>query len=328
MTTEAKPRLYSTYPFSGIPTFLRSRHLADEAARQDTDYDIAILGVPFDEGMPFRTGTRFGPRGIREQSLRYSDRGYYDFDEEKIYLTRELQEKRIVDLGDVAIVPLDLAGNLSRITESVREVVKAGKFLVAFGGDHSVSAPIVAGYDALGYDFHVVQFDAHPDYSECSEGFEHTNSHPMTHIARLPFVKSLTQVGIRSPRAFSTIDSIADGNRVVGMTEFRKLGPAGVADIIPEGEPVYVTIDIDAYDSPLVPGCVSAEPNGILFAEMRQTLASLAKKHPIVGFDLVEIAPGLDIPTQITSFLGCQTVVEFLGSICDQPYWKKRTNQM
>jgi agmatinase len=52
----------------------------------ETDFEIAILGVPYDEGMPFMTGTRFGPRGLREQSLRYNNKGYYDFDDAKIYL--------------------------------------------------------------------------------------------------------------------------------------------------------------------------------------------------------------------------------------------------
>ena len=321
-------RLYSTFPFSGIPTFLRSKHIENEKAMMETDFEIAILGVPYDEGMPFMTGTRFGPRGLREQSLRYNNKGYYDFDDAKIYLTRELQENRIVDLGDVNITPLDLKGNLSRITEMVRSVVRKGAFLVTFGGDHSIAYPVVAGYDVLGQDFHVIQFDAHPDYSPCSEGFEFTNSHPMTHIKKMPFVKSLTQIGIRSVRAFNTIDSINDGNRVVGMKEFRKLGPDGIATIVPEGEPVYVTIDIDAFDSSIVPGCVSAEANGILFQEMRETLTALASKHPIVGFDLVEIAPHLDVPTQQTSFIGCQTVVEFLGKICAQDYWKKRTGQI
>lgn len=316
--------LYTAYPFSGIPTFMRMKNIRDEQEFEDAIFDIGILGVPFDEGMPFLTGTRFGPRAIREQSLRYNKRGYYNIDKEKVFLTKELQENRIVDLGDVNIIPTDIEGNLTRITEAVEKALSKKALLVTLGGDHSISYPVVRGFDALGEDFHVIQFDAHPDYSEPSPGFEYTNSHPFRHIRQLKHVKSLTQVGIRSVRAFNVPDSIEDGNRVVGMKEFRAIGPQGISELVPKGEACYVSIDIDALDCSLVPGCVSAEPNGLMFDELRDSLAAIAKHCRVIGFDLVEIAPPLDVPTKITSFIGTQLIVEFLGRICDQTYWKER----
>jgi agmatinase len=83
-----------------------------------------------------------------------------------------------------------------------------------------------------------------------------------------------------------------------------------------------VSIDVDALDMPLVPGCVSAEPNGMSYAQLRDTLRALAEHAEIVGFDLVEVNPMLDVPTGITSYLAAHTVIEFLGRICDQPRWK------
>jgi agmatinase len=82
-----------------------------------------------------------------------------------------------------------------------------------------------------------------------------------------------------------------------------------------------VSLDIDVLDLPLVPGCVSAEPNGLLYAELRNTLFALAEHAEIVGFDLVEVNPLLDVGTGITSYLAAHTMVEFLGRICDQPRW-------
>jgi agmatinase len=93
---------------------------------------------------------------------------------------------------------------------------------------------------------------------------------------------------------------------------------------VPEGERCYVSIDIDVLDLPLVPGCVSAEPNGMTYSELRDTLVALADRSEIVGFDLVEVNPQLDVGTGITSYLAAHTILEFLGHICDQPAWVAR----
>ncbi|GIT12206.1 MAG: hypothetical protein CM1200mP33_3920 [Chloroflexota bacterium] len=84
---------------------------------------------------------------------------------------------------------------------------------------------------------------------------------------------------------------------------------------------MYVSIDIDVLDLPLVPGCVSAEPNGMTYAELRDSLSVLAQHANIIGFDLVEVNPQLDVGTGITSYMGAHTIMEFMGQICDQPRW-------
>ncbi len=75
---------------------------------------------------------------------------------------------------------------------------------------------------------------------------------------------------------------------------------------------------------PLVPGCVSAEPNGMTYAELRDTLAAIAAHTNVIGFDFVEVNPQLDVGTGVTAYLGAHTVIEFLGQICDQPGWIAR----
>jgi agmatinase len=105
------------------------------------------------------------------------------------------------------------------------------------------------------------------------------------------------------------------------MEEFRDVSYRGFLDRIPRDARVYVSLDIDALDLPLVPGCVSAEPNGFQYAELRNILFGLAEHAEIVGFDLVEVNPMLDVGTGITSYLAAHTIVEFLGRICDQPRW-------
>jgi agmatinase len=115
-----------------------------------------------------------------------------------------------------------------------------------------------------------------------------------------------------------------DGNRVVMMSQFRRLGPKGIARIVPANADCYVSIDVDVLDISLVPGCVSAEPNGMSYAELRDTLQQIAIRANVIGFDFVEVNPQLDVGTGVTSYLGVHTVLEFLGHICDQPRWVAR----
>ena len=141
----------------------------------------------------------------------------------------------------------------------------------------------------------------------------------------MPHVLSLAQIGIRSLRSVEAEiqDSTDDGNRVMSMGEFHDVGPKGVAELVPRDARTYVSIDIDVLDPPLIPGCVSAEPNGMSYSELRDTLAAIAEHCNVVGLDLVEVNPILDVGTGVTSYLAAHTVLEFLGNICRQPRWER-----
>ena len=235
-------------------------------------------------------GSRFGPRSIREHSLRFGTDGYYDQDADKVFLQYEIAHERIADVGDADVWPTDVEGTFGRITDMTRKLLDAKAMPVVLGGDHAITFPVVRAYSEP---LHVVHFDAHIDYSPFVHGFEYTNTHAFRHIHRMSHVESLTQVGIRSLRNAREVvqDSINDGNRVVGMREFRDLGPDGIAEVVPQDGRCYVSIDIDVLDLPLVPGCVSGEPNGMSYDELRDALFSLAERTEIVGFDLVEVNP-------------------------------------
>lgn len=319
-----RPANFSQYGFTGIPTFLRSEHIYKMEDLDKRDFTIGVMGVPFDEGCPFAPGSRFCARAIREQSLRFGKSGYYNHEENRMFLGDELARDLMVDLGDVNIIPTDVEGNFQRITELAKIIVDKGALLIGFGGDHSVTFPLVRAFDVSDVPINVVHLDAHADFLPIMPGYEYTNTHPFRHISNMKNVKSLTQVGYRSIREPTGVDSRNEGNRVIGMKEFRELGPEGIANCLPKGEACYVSIDIDVLDISLVPGCVSAEPDGMDYVQLRDTLAAIAKHNKVVGFDMVEVTPQLDVPTNLTSYLATQTVVEFLGQICDQPYWKER----
>lgn len=309
--------------FVGIPSFLRSPICTDLGK---LDAAIAIMGVPFDEGSPYLAGSRMGPRALREHSLRFvggGKMGFYNPTLRKQFLAYEMANGLIADTGDVDILPTNVEKTFENATAMTRQILHRGAMPVMLGGDHSVTYPVVRAFDTP---LHVVHFDAHTDYAPFVHDLRFTNQHPFRHIKPMKHVLSLTQVGIRSLRESADMveDSINDGNRVVTMPEFYKLKPKGLARLLPKNAPCYVSIDVDVLDLPLVPGCVSAEPNGMTYAELSETLKALAERVDVIGFDFVEVNPQLDVGTGITSYLGAHTVIEFLGHICDQPRWIKK----
>ncbi len=309
-------------PYVGIPSFLRAR-ICEDLSKLDAA--IAVLGIPFDEGSPFMPGSRLAPRALREHSLRFygSGKGYYDPETRREYLVAEMAQGLIADVGDVDIHPANAPRTFENITAMVRGILDRGALPVVLGGDHSVTYPVFRAFDEK---LHVIHFDAHTDYAPFENDLTITNSHAFRHIAGMETALSLTQVGIRSLRhsPAQVEDVIASGNRIIPMGEFRRIGPQGVADLLPPGSRVYVSIDVDAMDMSLVPGCVSAEPNGLTYPELRDSLKAIAERHDIAGFDFVEVNPPLDVGTGVTAYLGALTVIEFLGHICAQPRWVAR----
>jgi len=312
-------------PFVGIPSFLRTPVIADLDA---LDADVAVVGVPTDEGSPFMPGSRFGPRAIREHSLRFTGGGpgYYDPQRGRRFLEPEMRAGLIADVGDADVLPTNVEGTFANITERMRKVLARGAMPVVLGGDHAITFPVVRAFEGP---LHVVHFDAHLDYMPFVHGLEYTNAHAFRHISRMDHVASLTQVGIRSLRNTEQMhrDSIADGNRVITMEEFLEVGPGGIAEVVPDEAKCYVSVDVDVLDLSLVPGCVSAEPDGMNYPALRDTLTALAERAEIVGFDLVEVNPQLDVGSGVTSYLAAHTVIEFLGRICDQPRWAARRDR-
>lgn len=302
-------------PFTGIASFLRAPVCTD---LDSLDADVAFIGVPTDEGSPFMPGSRFGPRALREHSLRFvsSEPGYYDPQRRHRYLEADVVGRRMADVGDVDILPTNVAGTFANITHSVERIRERGAMIVALGGDHAITYPVVRG---LHEPIHVLHFDAHLDYMPFVHGLEYTNQHAFRQLRALPTVETLTQIGIRSIRNTQEMleDSLGDGNHVVTMEEFRRSPTDVVSAAVPEGAACYVSIDIDVLDMPLVPGCVSAEPDGMSYGELRDTLRQVARRARVIGFDLVEVNPLLDVRTGVTAYLGAHTVIEFLGAIRD-----------
>jgi len=303
-------------PFVGVASFLRSP-LAD--GLDSLDADIAILGVPSDEGSPWYPGARMAPRRIREMSLRYAEYGgaqrrggYYDLDEDRRYLVRQTIDRRIVDCGDVDIIYTNPEETMNNVTRAVEKILKAGALPVVLGGDHAISWGVARAYQEP---LTLVHFDAHLDYRPFSHGAGYGNGSPVRKMALLPNIQHIVQVGMRSLRMSQDdlADARAAGNDVITMKQHRARGVAQLLERIPAGRPVYLSIDIDVLDMPLVPGCASAEPDGFGYDELKQTLFALAEHTNLIGFDIVEVNPMLDVPSNATSLLAAQLAVETMA---------------
>jgi len=299
-------------PFTGICTFAKKPYMADWSA---IDADACILGAPFDAGTQYRAGARFGPRGLREASTLFSfgHAGAYDHEDDATYLGPEV---RIVDLGDADIVHTDTTQSHANIEAGVRAILAAKALPVVIGGDHSVNIPALRAFDGQG-DIHVLQIDAHLDFVDERHGVRNGHGNPMRRAAELPFVTGLTQVGIRNVSSTAREgyeDARAMGSDILSVRQARALGTAALAARLPAGAQVYITLDIDAFCPSIAPGTGTPSHGGFLYYEVLELLQAVARRHRVVGIDLVEVAPDYD-PTGSTSILAAQVLMNLLGFV-------------
>jgi agmatinase len=299
-------------PFVGISTFGKRPYQPDWTA---LDADVAILGAPFDAGTQWRAGARFGPRGVREASTLFSfgHAGAYDHEDDAVYLPGDVN---IVDIGDADIVHTDTEQSHANIETGVRAILDAGALPVVIGGDHSINIPCIRAFDGQG-DIHILQIDAHLDFVDERHGVRHGHGNPMRRAAEQDYVTGLTQVGIRNVSSTAREgydDARAMGSDIISVRQARKMGTMGVLAHVPEGARLYVTIDIDAFCPSIAPGTGTPSHGGFLYYEVLELLQAAAKRHEIVGIDLVEVAPDYD-PTGSTSILAAQLLLNFLGFI-------------
>ena len=299
-------------PFVGISTFAKKPYVEDW---DSLDADVAILGAPFDFGTQWRSGARFGPRGVREASTLFSfgHAGAYDHEDDATYLAADV---RIVDMGDADIVHTDTETSHANIEYGVRKALEAGALPVTIGGDHSINIPCIRAFDGEG-PIHILQIDAHLDFVDERHGVRHGHGNPMRRAAEKDYVTGLTQVGIRNVSSTAREgyeDAREMGSDILSVRQARALGPAGVIARIPEGARLYVTIDIDAFCPSIAAGTGTPSHGGFLYYDVLEMLQAAAKRHDVVGIDLVEVAPDYD-PTGSTSILAAQVLLNFLGFI-------------
>lgn len=303
--------------FTGPATFFKAPLLAPGAGSRDhpRSYDVAFLGVPYDFAVGYRPGARFAPAAVRAASGRFAvpPTGFYDLASGG----RRLAGIDLVDLGDVDPVQLDVEESFARITAAAAIARRTAHLPVFVGGDHSVSYPLLRAYGD-GSELHVVQFDAHLDYSDARNGTGLSNSSPFRRaFESVTELSGRTVIGLRGMRADeeAVAASRASGHRLIDADAVHE-SFAGVLERLPRGERVYLSFDVDCLDPAELPGTSSPEPGGLSFRQVRSLVGAVVERNELVGLDLTELAPNLD-PSGRSELLAARLLAEALAAWWD-----------
>ncbi|MEX2146842.1 MAG: agmatinase [Candidatus Rokuibacteriota bacterium] len=292
--------------FGQVATFMLLPHTMDVAG-----LDVALLGVPYDGGTSYRTGARFGPRAVREQSSLIRTWN-------PVLKVHPFERLRVADCGDVDVVPISIERTYEKIEARVDGVVAAGARPLCVGGDHSITLPILRALARRHGPVGVVHFDAHPDTWDEYFGSKFFHGTPFRRAVEEGAVdpRRMIQVGIRGPLYGPEDFAFQDqhGMEVLRIEPIKERGVAWAAERLARlrGGPVYVSFDIDALDPAYAPATGTPEVGGLTSYEALALVRSLAG-HTLVGADVVEVAPPYDGPGQITSLMAANLMFELVS---------------
>lgn len=257
-----------------------------------------LFGVPMDFTTSFRPGARFGPQRVRAAS--------YGLEEFSFSRRRDVADVAFVDMGDVAVVPGNVALSLERTQATAAAILAAGKIPVAIGGEHLISLPLIEAAHARFPDLAVLQFDAHADLRADYLGERLSHATVMRRVAERIGGQNVYQFGIRSG------DRVESEYAAAHTRLYTDDVLAPLTECLPElrGRPVYITVDIDVLDPAYAPGTGTPEPGGITSRELIRAIDAVSELNT-VGFDLVEVAPGLD-PTERTPVVAAKLILQAL----------------
>ena len=258
------------------------------------DADVVLLPIPLDRTTSYVPGTRYAPREILQASTQTEL-----WDEE---LEADLSAVTLATLPEMELPYADQMRSIAEIERVAHEILARGKFLIALGGEHSITPPLVKASAARYSGLSVLQIDAHADLRESYLGSRH--SHACAMRRSLEFARC-TQVGVRSI-------SQAEATAVPGLpttifydTTMRR-DPAWIDRVVESlAERVYITIDCDGLDPAVMPAVGTPEPGGLSWHELLAVLRATFARRKVVGADIVELCPipGMVAPNMVVARL-------------------------
>ena len=293
--------------YTGIRTFARAPHATDWDSA-----DVAVLGVPFDTATSFRTGARFGPAAIRDQSQLL--RPWHPALELDVFAALSF-----VDGGDLAVTPGNAERTAAQIADGLAPVIAAGAVPLVLGGDHSIVLGELRAHATAHGPVGVVLLDAHADTWDQYYGERYFHGTPFRRALEEGLIdphRSLL-AGMRgSLYAASDLDEPRSwGFEIVSCAELRTWSAADygarVRARVGDG-PTYLSFDIDVLDPAFAPGTGTPEVAGLLPHEALAFLRALAGV-PFVGYDIVEVSPQFDGPGQVTALNAASIAYELLA---------------
>ncbi len=294
--------------FAGIATFARLPRL-DEVEHAD----IAVVGIPFDSGVSYRPGARFGPAHVREASrlLRPYNPAQDVF---------PFGAQQVVDAGDIAANPFDISAAVAEIEAAARQLGDHADRLVVIGGDHTVALPLLRAVHETHGPVAVLHFDAHLDTWDTYFGAPVTHGTPFRRASEegLIDLEASMHVGIRGP-LYSKSDLEDDSRLGFAIITSEFIEEHGVEAAIERlrarigTAPLYISIDIDVLDPAHAPGTGTPEAGGLTSRELLRMLRALNDLE-IVGADVVEVSPAYD-HAQLTAVAASHVVYELLSAM-------------
>lgn len=324
------------WPFSGIQTFA---HLPYERCLLDRelDFDIGIIGVPFDTAVTFRPGARFGPQAIRKSSQRQTSMRGFNF---RAGINPYQSWAKVMDCGDIPVTPMDNQLALKMMDAAYENLLDRNSTaaesplpprFASLGGDHSVILPILRQLHKIYGPISVIHFDSHLDTWAPSKypSYWHSDTSEFTHGSMLWIAKqegllaenSNVHAGLRTRLSGVGWDDYEEDSETgfhrIECDEILKVGVNGIAERIlehvPKDKPVYISVDIDVLDPSAAPGTGTIEVGGLLTRELISIIRQLEDLH-LVGADVVEVSPAYD-HADITSTAASQIVYELITNM-------------
>ena len=274
--------------FAGFATFARLPRI-DQVERAD----VAVVGVPFDSGVSYRPGARFGPAAVREASRLL--RPYHpELD------VSPFAERQVVDAGDIAVNPFNIGEAIETLQQEAEALQADGTRLVTVGGDHTIALPLLRAAAKKHGPVALLHFDAHLDTWDTYFGEPYTHGTPFRRASEEGILdtSALSHVGTRGP-LYGKRDLEEDrrlGFGIVTSGDVMRRGVAETVDALRQrigDRPLYVSVDIDVLDPAHAPGTGTPEAGGLTSRELLEILRGLRDLN-LVGADVVELAPAYD----------------------------------
>ncbi|HEV7172786.1 agmatinase [Pedococcus sp.] len=297
--------------FAGPATFARLPRI-DEVPNAD----IAVVGVPFDSGVSYRPGARFGPSHVRQASRLL--RPYNPALEIEPFAVQQ-----VVDAGDIACNPFDIASAITEVEAGAKALMASGPKLLTLGGDHTIALPLLRAMAERHGPVAVLHFDAHLDTWDTYFGSPYTHGTPFRRASEegLIDLHHSMHVGIRGP-LYSTSD-LPDTERLGFATltcaEVELQGLSAAVDRMRArlgDAPIYVSVDIDVLDPAHAPGTGTPEAGGLTSRELLTMLRALADLD-VVSADIVEVSPAYD-HAELTGIAASHVAYELLSVMAHQ----------
>ncbi|MBG6190029.1 agmatinase [Arthrobacter sp. CAN_A212] len=298
--------------YAGAATYARLPRL-DEVERAD----IAVVGVPFDSGVSYRPGARFGSNHIRESSRLL--RPY-----NPALDISPFERVQVADAGDMAVNPFNINEAIETIQQNALDLTRDGAKLVTLGGDHTIALPLLrAASERAGQPVAMLHFDAHLDTWDTYFGAEYTHGTPFRRAVEEGILdtEAISHVGTRGP-LYGVKDLEDDRRFGFGIVTSSDVFRQGVDEVVAKlrdrigNRPLYISVDIDVLDPAHAPGTGTPEAGGITSRELLEILRGMRGMN-LVGADVVEVAPAYD-HAEITGVAASHVAYDLVSLMADQ----------